>query len=156
MSSSVYPSRLRSRAYANDDVVPRVSTGDGAFSPSAWTSATRAVRSSSYTSSTYHDGSRTSSAQRRSRGNEARNPASRSSSRRLEEQRQSLGRIAQLAVVRDLLRGLEREEKFGRGGVAPGGDVLGGRQVVERVVDLESVQARAVVAQEVARLHFRR
>src|SRR5437773_5717719 len=74
----------------------------------------------------------------------------------LEEQRQRFRRIAELPVVRDLLRGLQREEELGWGRLTPAGDVLLGRQVVERVIDLEGRKARRGVAKEVLGLHLGR
>src|SRR6266566_1919859 len=74
----------------------------------------------------------------------------------LEEQRQRFRRIAELPVVRDLPRRLQREEELGWGGLTPVGDVLLGRQVVERVIDLKGRKARPVVAKEVLGLHLRR
>src|SRR6266566_1124336 len=76
--------------------------------------------------------------------------------RAIEEDRKRLGRALQLAHVRDVLRRLEREEKIRRRRLAPGGDVLLGRQVVEGVVDLERPEARGVVVEEVLWLHLRR
>src|SRR5207245_10163877 len=76
--------------------------------------------------------------------------------RAIEEDRKRLSRAVQLTHVRDVLRRLEREEKIRRSRLAPGGDVLLGRQVVEGVVDLERPEARCVVAEEVLWLHLRR
>ena len=59
-----------------------MSSGDGAFSPSAWTSGAPRSASSSSVCGTYHESWRNSTAKRTPDGISPRKPASRSSSRR--------------------------------------------------------------------------